>query len=63
MNETYEPLRGSKHPKSILTEQEVKQIRTLYATQNYTYKALAEEYNTSISNISEIVLGKTWTHI
>lgn len=65
MNETvkHKVLRGSKHPRSILTEQEVKRIRELYSTQNYTYKTLAQEYNTSTSNVSEIVLGKTWTHI
>jgi len=46
-----------------LTEQEVLEIRNLYATTNITYAELARRYNVDKTNIPSIVKRETWKHI
>lgn len=46
-----------------LTEQEVLEIRNLYATTNITYAELARRYNVDKTNIPPIVKRETWKHI
>jgi len=54
--------RGENHSKAILTEKQVKEIRSLYAAGGYTYKTLGIKFNTSTSNISMIIPRKSWKH-
>lgn len=51
----------STHP--ILRFEQVLEIREKYRSGQYSQTKLAEEYNTRQTNISRIVLGKTWSHV
>lgn len=55
--------RGKEHPLSKLTATQVLEIRAKYIPRKYTLKQLAKEYGVAITNISSIVLRKTWKHI
>ena len=46
-----------------LTEKEVLEIRAKYATGEYTYQQLADEYGVSQTTIGEIVNYKIWRHL
>ena len=46
-----------------LTEEQVKEIRELNLTNNYTYDQIAEKYNVSHSTINSIVNNQTWKHV
>lgn len=48
---------------SKLNHNDVKEIRRLYATGNYTYQQLAEKYNMTYGSIYNIVKYKTWKFI
>lgn len=50
---------GSTNPQAKLTENQVKEIRQLYA-QGVGQQALAAHYHVTNKNISIIVLRKTW---
>lgn len=54
---------GSKHHRSVLDEQDIKGIRKEYAKKSTTLKALANKYGTTFSNISAIILRKSWKHL
>jgi len=56
-------LRGVENINSKLTEKLVLQIRALHKTKNITHKELAQQFNVHKKTISQIVNGKTWTHI
>lgn len=58
-----EKYQGSAHGMAKLTEEQVRQIRTNYATGAYTQKALAHTYGVASSLISFIVTRRNWTHI
>lgn len=55
--------KGETHHKATLTEVQVKQIRELNATGNYTQFQLSDLFGVSQTAISSIVLRKTWKHI
>lgn len=55
--------RGERHGGSKLTQEQVKEIRRLYAEGSITQVALALQFSVSQSQISEIILGTTWKHI
>ena len=55
--------RGESHSDAKLTDEKVKEIRELYDTGNYTQDQLSDLFRVSQSNISRIVLRKTWKHI
>ena len=57
------PLRGESAPSSKLTRNQVKNIRDLYGSGNYTYKAIGEMFGVTDANIRAIVKGLTWRHI
>ena len=46
-----------------LTEDDVLDIRELYATGDWTQEDLAEEFGASRSHIGRILSGKKWRHI
>lgn len=54
---------GENRWNSKMTDEKVLEIRQKYATNNYTYKQLADEYNVKTVCIFKIVKRKTWKHI
>ncbi len=52
--------RGKTHTNAKLSEDQVCQIRKLYATGNHTLTQLGQQFNVTIQNISCIVLRKSW---
>lgn len=56
-------LKGSSHPRSKLTDDDVLTIRADYAAKRATQVALAARYSVKQAHISSIVLGKTWKHL
>lgn len=55
--------RGEAHQGSILTEQDVKDIRRLYRAGGITQTKLGEVYGVSQNRISKIVNGHGWQHV
>lgn len=53
---------GENHPTTKLTAEIVREIKIL-ANEGMGNKELAEKFNVTHSNISAIVLGKSWKHI
>lgn len=56
-------LYGESHPKTILVDSDVIDIRSKYDTGMYTQKCLAKMYNVAQSTVSDIINGKKWKHI
>lgn len=54
---------GEKTPWSKLTENDVRNIRTAYATGEFSQRELGEAYGVSQSNISFAVRGRTWARV
>lgn len=54
---------GANHPKAKYTEQDVLDIRSKFASGNFSYKELSIEYGTSPRYIRTIIERKTWKHI
>lgn len=54
-------LKGEKCGKSKLTEENVREIRRLYATGNYIHKELEKIFN--ISDVTPIIHKKTWREV
>jgi hypothetical protein len=57
------PPRGERAGKAKLTNHDVKTIRSLYSTSNYSQKELATLFNVSAKQISVIVNRIQWAHI
>lgn len=55
--------RGERRGNSVLTRPQVLKIRKLYASGNYTYKALASRFGVSADTICDVVLKRTWAHV
>ena len=55
--------KGSKHGQAKLSENQVLEIRRLYATGDYSYRALGKMFGVDHSLIGRIILRKNWTHI
>lgn len=56
------PDNGENHPTTKLTAEIVREIKIL-ANEGMGNKELAEKFNVTHSNISAIVLGKSWKHV
>lgn len=56
------PENGENHPCTVLTAERVSEIKRLSAL-GASNKELAEKFHVTHSNISAIILGKSWTHI
>lgn len=54
---------GERNNHSKLTEVQVKEIRALYATGNYTQGDLAKKYGVTTGAISPILMRLHWVHI
>lgn len=53
--------RGEKH--SNLTEQQVKDIRSLYTNERWTQQQIANKFGVQREVITSIIRGRTWKHI
>ena len=62
-NPSYPVLKGSKNGRSLLTEEQVVEIRTKYIPYKYSAKKLALEYNVSESCITHILNNTSWKNI
>ncbi len=56
-------LRGDRNPQSKLTEQAVRDMRSLHATGQWSMKRLAYRYEITINAVFEAVRRKTWRHV
>lgn len=71
-------LRGEKHPAHLhpemfphgeqchfakLRESQVREIRSLYATKQWTYALLASQFGVTLQTIYTIITRKTWRHV
>jgi|SRR5882724_7203331 len=55
--------KGENHNNSCLTENDVKEIRKLYAYMHYSKAALGKMFHVSDVAIGKIIRGETWKHI
>jgi hypothetical protein len=55
--------KGESHYRAKLTEDDVREIRRLYATGNFSYQELALKFGVVKTTIIDIVRRKTWKHI
>lgn len=54
---------GSRHHKATLTEEQVVEIRSLYAAKAFTKDQLAEKYDLNKSTLSDLLYRRTWKHV
>ena len=57
------PCKGQSHGRSKLTEDDVKNIRNIWASRKRTQTAIAKQYNVCASTIGRIIDYKRWRHI
>lgn len=57
------PSHGESNPNARLTAEEVREIRRLYATGNYSQTELAESFKTKQVTISAITRRRIWAHL
>jgi hypothetical protein len=57
------PMPGTRHPKSKLTDGQVREIRSLYASGTIRQSALGIRFGVSQVKISQIVRGVVWKHL
>lgn len=55
--------RGTDHHGAVLTEDDVRSIRTRHASGSASYRSLAAEYGVSIPTIAAVVHRRTWSHV
>lgn len=55
--------KGIANGRAKLTENQVREIRRLYATGNFTQRELARRFGVSTLVICKIVLRRTWQHV
>jgi hypothetical protein len=55
--------RGTRHALARLTEEDVLEIRRLWALGGQTLSELARQFATTKGNVSQIVRGKRWTFL
>jgi hypothetical protein len=55
--------RGSRHGCAVLTEEQVREIRRLYAAGGVTLQQLADRFHLTRSPVWEIVARKSWKHV
>ena len=54
---------GEANPFHKLTDADVAQVRTMYATGAFTQRELARHFRISQSHVGRIVRGESWEHI
>jgi len=55
--------KGALHGQAKLTEDQVREIRRLYATGNFSQRELARRFDVSPATINLVIHGKRWRHI
>ena len=55
--------KGEDHFLSILTADNVREMRKLYATGEWTHMKLGEKYGVHYSTVGNIIAGRHWTHV
>ena len=55
--------RGELNGRNIFTEDDVRRMRRMYETKEYSQKQLAKIFGTGQTNVSNIVRRATWAHI
>lgn len=55
--------RGERHGRAVLTETDVRVIRTRHMAGNVTFAALATEFGVNESTVSRIVQRRRWRHV
>ena len=55
--------RGEGNNSAIINSTIVMELRTKYATGNYSYKKLADEYNLRKNHVGDIIRGTIWSHL
>lgn len=61
-NTTNHP-RGETHVSSILTENDVREIRQLRSSGELTFKEIGSQYGVSRATVEHIVYRRTWNHV
>ncbi len=56
-------IKGEKHPRAKLTEEQVLEIKRLYATGKYTQRKLGAMYGVNKTPIGYILNGINWKHL
>jgi hypothetical protein len=56
-------VKGSKHPLSVLNEEQVIEIKALLKNKKVKQREIAKKYNTVETNISNIKHGRSWNHV
>jgi hypothetical protein len=56
------PKRGSNHVHSLLVEEDIPEIRSLYRG-GVGYKEIAEKYEVNPETIRNVLLGRSWAHV
>lgn len=54
---------GELHPSARLTESQVLEIRRRYAEGSISQRRLADEYGIHQTHVSDIVIGRAWSHV
>ena len=55
--------KGSSRPNSILTENDVREIRHTYIPYLVTQQQLADKFGVSRGSIQDIINNQTWRHV
>lgn len=55
--------RGSKHGRTNMTEEDVREIKRRYFNTDVLQRELAEEHGVHTDTIGKIVRGQTWQHV
>jgi NAD-dependent SIR2 family protein deacetylase len=59
----YDAKHGDGHARSKLDSQDVLEMREMYSTGRFSYPDLAYIFNTSATNVGNIIRRRAWTHI
>ena len=54
---------GERHPRAVVTEAEVREMRDLHWTFGMTYAAIGEWYGVAPTTAKAICLGRRWRHV
>ena len=55
--------KGQNHPRSLLTEKDVLEIRRLHKNKEYKQTEIAKMFNVKVRTIYSITRGDSWTHL